>query len=131
MFCSKCGKEIPDDSAFCPFCGEPTKKVEPERTVPTESVQQGAPIEKVPKKYSIKAIISLILLILVFLAATEETTDYETALGSLVFSIVALVLALLSLKDIKQDKVKGRILAWIDLTLSIICVMASIGWMME
>ncbi len=131
MFCSKCGKEIPDDSAFCPFCGEPTKKVEPKRTVPTDSVQQGAPIEKVPKKYSIKAIISLVLLILVFLAATEETTDYETALGSLVFSIVALVLALLSLNDIKQDKVKGRILAWIDLTLSIICAMASIGWMME
>ncbi len=23
MYCSKCGKEIKDDSAFCPYCGEP------------------------------------------------------------------------------------------------------------
>ncbi len=45
MFCKKCGKQIPDDSIFCPKCGanceiklnsEPSKKVElnktPERT---------------------------------------------------------------------------------------------------
>lgn len=24
MFCVKCGKEIPDDSEFCPFCGQAT-----------------------------------------------------------------------------------------------------------
>lgn len=24
MYCSRCGREIPDDSAFCPECGNPT-----------------------------------------------------------------------------------------------------------
>ena len=24
MYCKKCGKEIPDDSAFCPYCGNVT-----------------------------------------------------------------------------------------------------------
>lgn len=28
MYCEKCGKEIPDDSKFCEFCGTPVKVVE-------------------------------------------------------------------------------------------------------
>lgn len=24
MFCMKCGKKLPDDSKFCPFCGAPS-----------------------------------------------------------------------------------------------------------
>ncbi|WP_243157431.1 zinc-ribbon domain-containing protein [Clostridium perfringens] len=27
MFCSKCGKEIPNESVFCPECGNKCKKV--------------------------------------------------------------------------------------------------------
>ena len=27
MFCRKCGKEIPDDSDFCSYCGETTKNI--------------------------------------------------------------------------------------------------------
>ena len=26
MYCTKCGKEIPDKAAFCPYCGAPRKK---------------------------------------------------------------------------------------------------------
>ena len=26
MFCTKCGKKIPEDSMFCPFCGAPSQK---------------------------------------------------------------------------------------------------------
>ena len=25
MFCEKCGKEIPDSTKFCPYCGAPTE----------------------------------------------------------------------------------------------------------
>lgn len=28
MFCTKCGKQIPDDSKFCPYCGNPAETPE-------------------------------------------------------------------------------------------------------
>lgn len=31
MYCRKCGKEIPDDSSFCPHCAAPTSDKEPIR----------------------------------------------------------------------------------------------------
>ena len=27
MFCSNCGKQIPDGSKFCPYCGAPVMKI--------------------------------------------------------------------------------------------------------
>ena len=28
MFCEKCGKEIPDSTKFCPYCGSPVSKAQ-------------------------------------------------------------------------------------------------------
>ena len=28
MFCEKCGKEIPDSTKFCPYCGAPVSKAQ-------------------------------------------------------------------------------------------------------
>ena len=39
MFCSNCGKELPDNAAFCPECGAAQK------TVPQEEAPQAAPQE--------------------------------------------------------------------------------------
>ena len=42
MFCSNCGKQIPDGSAFCPECG--TKLTAPvTQAAPTAPVTQAAP----------------------------------------------------------------------------------------
>ena len=30
MFCSNCGKEIPDDSVKCPDCGQEVKREQPQ-----------------------------------------------------------------------------------------------------
>ncbi|MEJ2200423.1 MAG: zinc-ribbon domain-containing protein [Desulfuromonadaceae bacterium] len=43
MFCSKCGKQIPDDSTFCPFCGNSTAyqdpvKIQESLSQPTQEV---------------------------------------------------------------------------------------------
>jgi uncharacterized membrane protein YvbJ len=35
MFCPKCGKEIPDGSKFCPYCGYQIAKVKGEERVQT------------------------------------------------------------------------------------------------
>ena len=41
MKCRNCGKEIPDDSAFCPECGKPVKEEQKAATCP----QCGAPLK--------------------------------------------------------------------------------------
>jgi len=37
MFCSKCGAEIADDSAFCPECGVKQKEISPVKEQPSET----------------------------------------------------------------------------------------------
>ncbi len=41
MFCNQCGKEIPDDTTFCPYCGAKQESIEaaPAAAQPVESVQ--------------------------------------------------------------------------------------------
>ncbi|MCI8374750.1 MAG: zinc-ribbon domain-containing protein [Lachnospiraceae bacterium] len=43
MFCAKCGKEIEDDSVFCPFCGQPAD-------APVEGDEAEAAFAQGPKK---------------------------------------------------------------------------------
>jgi len=41
MFCRKCGKQIKDDSNFCPYCGEALKASDPvEEYIPHEAVAE-------------------------------------------------------------------------------------------
>lgn len=37
MFCRKCGKEIPDDAAFCTRCGTATEAPQPDNTTDIEA----------------------------------------------------------------------------------------------
>ena len=51
MFCSNCGKEIPVNSLFCPFCGKSASSVSSETTAaqPTQVSQyQPKPVEPAP-----------------------------------------------------------------------------------
>jgi hypothetical protein len=43
MFCRKCGKSIPDDSVFCPYCGEAITTAEPEEEETEDSEANEAP----------------------------------------------------------------------------------------
>src|SRR4051812_41755532 len=36
IYCSNCGKGIPDDSHFCTFCGAPVPRVEGDKAKPTD-----------------------------------------------------------------------------------------------
>lgn len=36
MFCSKCGKQVPDDAVFCPACGDRVRPDDNAAQIPTE-----------------------------------------------------------------------------------------------
>lgn len=58
MFCNQCGKEIPDDTTFCPYCGAKQESIEaaPAAAQPVEPVQpmpeqQAAqPVQPIPEQ---------------------------------------------------------------------------------
>ena len=58
MFCWKCGKEIPDESMFCSYCGAETKN---------RGNKDGEPIQKKQQDY--RAFVAIGLIILLLLAA--------------------------------------------------------------
>lgn len=58
MFCWKCGKEIPDESLFCSYCGAETKN---------RGNKDGEPIQKKQQDY--RAFVAIGLIILLLLAA--------------------------------------------------------------
>lgn len=41
MFCSNCGKELPDGAMFCSSCGKAVNSTPPEPNTPTENVTAG------------------------------------------------------------------------------------------
>ena len=49
MYCIKCGKQIPDDSQFCPYCGE-NQQTEQFR----EECFNQQPVVEVPRKATFK-----------------------------------------------------------------------------
>ena len=80
MFCKKCGKAIPDDSQFCPYCGTDnlTVPVETASELPS-SVQENKqePIAPTPEKHKKSAAkgfwIGLLAFVLVALLAYTVT----------------------------------------------------------
>ncbi|RHP94574.1 zinc ribbon domain-containing protein [Clostridium sp. AM54-37XD] len=40
MFCSNCGKELQDEWAVCPNCGQPVEQTSPEQTFRIWSVSE-------------------------------------------------------------------------------------------
>ena len=75
MFCKNCGKELPQQATFCPYCGE--KKAEPPNSAAVD-----APGKKQPKQHKKKGLIVLsILVVLVagILLVHRMTTNSEIA----------------------------------------------------
>ena len=82
MICSKCGKDIPDDSAFCPKCAAPTGTGATEVT-PFTPVQT-PPMDKPPKKKMKKGCIialliplGLIVIFFVYVVVSELVDPVE------------------------------------------------------
>jgi uncharacterized membrane protein YvbJ len=43
MYCSKCGKEIPDTAVFCPECGNPTNPIDKQQLNYNQPAMQDDP----------------------------------------------------------------------------------------
>ena len=72
MFCPNCGKEIPDDSKFCPYCGYQIAKVKGEDRVQTIELTS-----KRLKKQLLYSIATIIIgLILIGSGKPGSTTQY-------------------------------------------------------
>lgn len=84
MFCSKCGKELPDDSIFCNVCGQQIKEVTKlESAVKEKSKREKKPINKKVVKAVIIIFISMILIAAMVWAAIfvlVPMTKYNNAL---------------------------------------------------
>lgn len=74
MFCQKCGKQLPDSSAFCPACGTP------------QGADGAASVRKAPSKKTIGAIVSgitvLILAAVFFVLAPSNRLSGKYANGT-------------------------------------------------
>lgn len=94
MYCKKCGKEIGDDIAYCPFCGSPTHE---EQVVVVTNTNEGTKNDVLLTVAKVFLIISavigailifpLVLGILSYKACNKK--DRESLLG---WSIVSLIL---------------------------------------
>lgn len=85
MFCKKCGKEIPDNSVYCPYCGE--------LVVDKEEVNNEAGIDEEVVKITFKqSIINLFSRIFIF---EGKTAQREFNLGLLFLMIVSFGLSMI------------------------------------
>ena len=93
MFCSNCGKEIDEDTKFCPHCGTNLQDPAPKAPAPAPAP---APVEekKPAKVWTVFSRISKILGIVCIATALIPYLNYF----SLSFSIVGIVMACLGRK---------------------------------
>ena len=61
MFCSNCGREIPDQAVFCPGCGKSVNGAEAPAAAPAEVKPAAAPVTEVIPSHLALAIITTLL----------------------------------------------------------------------
>lgn len=74
MYCPNCGKELPEDSRFCPSCGQGTA---PERTPPARSAPS-IPLNSKALLAVAGAVIVILLAVLILRPGVEETAPDDT-----------------------------------------------------
>lgn len=82
MFCTKCGKQIPDDSKFCPYCGNPAETPENmQKRVdkPTPHIPDKPPQTSSKKSTVIASVIGIAILLgvitMAFISKPASTTS--------------------------------------------------------
>lgn len=139
MFCNKCGKEIPNDSAFCPFCGanltaaaaggpapEPAGQPAPGQPAADQSAASQpandagfaqpvnqSPIRKAP--YNLLSILGLVISLI------AQVFNYFglVGLGGIIVSVIGLV-------QCNRRKENGRILGALGVFFGAVAVITAV-----
>ncbi len=74
MYCSKCGKQLPEESGFCAYCGEKLNAPKETRTPPATGVTRKSAVYPKRKTPLILAVIAGILIIVAALAIFGNNT---------------------------------------------------------
>lgn len=101
MFCQKCGKEIPDDSTFCPGCGAQVNMAQPSGGNSSFGYYANQAKQEV-QKYNIWAIVGF---------AVAAVSFFLPGFFTLIPGISALVMSIYAAKQIKVTGEKGNVFA--------------------
>ena len=102
MFCKKCGKEIPDDSAFCPKCGAQVNMAQPSGENSSFDYYANQAKQEV-QKYNIWAIVGFVLSLVPLI--------FPLGMFSLVVGTSAFVISIFAAKQTKATEEKGIVFA--------------------
>lgn len=102
MFCKKCGREIPDDSAFCPKCGAQVNMAQPSGENSSFGYYANQAKQEV-QKYNIWAIVGFVLSLVPLI--------FPLGMFSLVVGTSAFVISIFATKQIKATEEKGNVFA--------------------
>ena len=101
MFCQKCGREIPDDSAFCTGCGAQVNMAQPTGENSSFGYYANQAKQEV-QKYNIWAIVGF---------AVAAVSFFLPGFFTLITGISALVMSIYATKQIKVTGEKGNVFA--------------------
>lgn len=101
MFCKKCGREIPDDSAFCTGCGAQVNMAQPSGESSSFGYYANQAKQEV-QKYNIWAIVGF---------AVAAVSFFLPGFFTLITGISALVMSIYAAKQIKVTGEKGNVFA--------------------
>ena len=106
MYCSKCGKELPENAKFCPCCGESVEKVSIEKSILPQSLSNEQKIWLIA--CGIWLVIWLVLKALIY----PDRSDHEERT---IFNVIALgvpilaTLIVLLLQRLKKNPKDNRV----------------------
>lgn len=101
MFCQKCGKEIPDDSAFCPWCGAHTNAAQASGAASSFNYYTNQ-VKTEARRYNVWAIVGF---------AVAAVSFFLPGFFTLITGISALVMSIYAAKQIKVTGEKGIVFA--------------------
>lgn len=122
MYCKNCGKEIEDDSSFCPFCGSTVEKKV------SDKKEHGSDKEDSANGLGMSGfVVSIVALVYTLFLKADNNLIEVSLFGSLALGITGLVLSCVGMV---MDKSKKNRLAFAGFIIGAVALMGcGVRWM--